>query len=69
MGSDAKANGGSGGGFRAKLDHVLYSGDKKHVLGGLAVITVIFGIPWYFMNRGTPLNLSQNHLSMSFPLL
>ncbi|CAI0422573.1 unnamed protein product [Linum tenue] len=30
----------------------MYSGDKKHVLAGIAVISVIFGIPWYLMNRG-----------------
>ncbi|KAF3670953.1 putative pentatricopeptide repeat-containing protein, mitochondrial-like [Capsicum annuum] len=40
-----------GGGFKAKLEHVLYSGEKKHVIGGIAVIGVLFGVPWYFMTR------------------
>ncbi|KAH0762897.1 hypothetical protein KY290_018970 [Solanum tuberosum] len=55
MASEAKKmNGaGGGGGFRAKLEHVLYSGEKKHVFGGIAVIGVLFGIPWYFMTRGS----------------
>ena len=55
MSSDAKKNGtnvGAGGGFKSKMDHFLYSGDKKHVAAGIAVFTVIFGIPWYFMTRG-----------------
>ncbi|EEF49238.1 hypothetical protein RCOM_1442110 [Ricinus communis] len=54
MGSEAKGNGsnGSGGGFKSKMEHFLYSGDKKHVMAGIAIITVIFGVPWYLMNRG-----------------
>ena len=55
MSGAAKNNGtnvGAGGGFRSKMDHFLYSGDKKHVAAGIAVFTVIFGIPWYFMNQG-----------------
>lgn len=54
MASEAKKmNGAGGGGFRAKLEHVLYSGEKKHVFGGIAVIGVLFGVPWYFMTRGS----------------
>lgn len=41
------------GGFRAKMEHYLYSGEKKHVMAGMAIIGVIFGVPWYLMNRGT----------------
>ena len=55
MSSAAKNNGtnvGAGGGFMSKMDHFLYSEDKKHIAAGIAVLTVIFGIPWYFMNRG-----------------
>lgn len=51
----SKKSGGSGGGlggFRAKLDHYLYSGEKKHVIAGIAIIGVLFGVPWYFMNKG-----------------
>ncbi|GER48511.1 Arf-GAP with GTPase [Striga asiatica] len=46
------AGGAAGGaGFRAKLDHYLYSGEKKHVFAGIAIFGVIFGIPWYLMNQ------------------
>lgn len=43
---------GGGGGFRAKMEHYVYSGEKKHVLAGIGIITIIFGIPWYLMNQG-----------------
>lgn len=52
MASDAKKTSGGGSGFRAKLDHYLYSGEKKHVAAGIAIIGVIIGVPWYFMNKG-----------------
>ncbi|CAN1285719.1 hypothetical protein LINPERPRIM_LOCUS19084 [Linum perenne] len=57
MGSESKTNGGStasngGGGFKSKVVDAMYSGEKKHVFAGIAVISVIFGIPWYLMNRG-----------------
>lgn len=52
MSSDAKKAGNGGGGFRAKLDHYFYSGEKKHVLAGIAIFGVIFGVPWYLMTRG-----------------
>ncbi|GFP93557.1 retrovirus-related pol polyprotein from transposon 17.6 [Phtheirospermum japonicum] len=58
MSSDTKTPGngtgaaGRGGGFRAKLEHYLYSGEKKHVAAGIAIIGVIFGVPWYLMTRG-----------------
>ncbi|CAN4088596.1 unnamed protein product [Withania somnifera] len=55
-----KING--GGGFRAKLEHYLYSGEKKHVLGGIAVIGVIFVVPWYFMTRGAKHQSHQDYL-------
>lgn len=66
MGSEAKTNGGiggGGGGFRSRMEHYLYSGEKKHVCGGILIISVIFGIPWYFMNRGT-LSLRLPHQDM-----
>nr|GMD30597.1 uncharacterized protein LOC112514673 [Ipomoea batatas]GMD32470.1 uncharacterized protein LOC112514673 [Ipomoea batatas] len=50
MSGSSSSNG--GGGFRAKLEHFLYSGDKKHVVAGMAIIGALFGVPWYFMNRG-----------------
>jgi hypothetical protein len=53
MSSDAKSKiGGGSGGFKSRMEHYLYSGDKKHVMAGIAVISVIFAVPWYFMSRG-----------------
>lgn len=43
---------GINGGFRSRMDYYLYSGDKKHVFAGIAIISVLFGVPWYFMSRG-----------------
>ncbi|KAG5618733.1 hypothetical protein H5410_018557 [Solanum commersonii] len=57
-----KMNGAGGGGFRAKLEHVLYSGEKKHVFGGIAVIGVLFGVPWYFMTRDSKQQSHQDYL-------
>uniref|UniRef100_A0A2N9H0E3 Uncharacterized protein n=1 Tax=Fagus sylvatica TaxID=28930 RepID=A0A2N9H0E3_FAGSY len=52
MSSDAKSKiGGGSGGFKSRMEHYLYSGDKKHVMAGIAVISVIFAVPWYFMSR------------------
>ncbi|KAL2234556.1 UNVERIFIED_CONTAM: hypothetical protein Sindi_1187800 [Sesamum indicum] len=67
MSSDTKkAGNGSGagsGGFRAKLDHYLYSGEKKHVAAGIVIIGALFGVPWYLMNREMPFGFFQkrNH--------
>jgi hypothetical protein len=62
MGPETTSGGGrvGGGGFRAKIDHYFYSGNPKHVFAGIAIISAIFAVPWYFMNRGT--------LSFSLPL-
>ncbi|XP_057454067.1 uncharacterized protein LOC130745716 [Lotus japonicus] len=67
MSSDTKAksgggNVGGGGGFRAKLDHYLYSGDKKHVFIGLTLITAVFAVPWFLMSRGTKHQSHQDYL-------
>ncbi|KAI3673684.1 hypothetical protein L6452_39809 [Arctium lappa] len=51
-----------GGGFRAKMEHYLYSGEKKHVMAGMAIISVLFGVPWYLMNRGTKHQSHQDYL-------
>ena len=54
MSGEAKSGGsiGGGGGFRSRMEHYLYSGEKKHVAAGIVVIGIIFGIPWALMNRG-----------------
>ncbi|GAB2222149.1 hypothetical protein Droror1_Dr00013351 [Drosera rotundifolia] len=66
MVDEAKGNGSScaaaAGGFRAKMEHFMYSGDKKHVMAGLAIVTIIFGVPWYLMNRGTKHQSHQDYL-------
>ncbi|XP_027344535.1 uncharacterized protein LOC113857053 [Abrus precatorius] len=64
MSSDTKGNNGGnvGGGFRSRLNHYLYSGDKKHVFIGLTLITAVFTIPWFLMNRGTKHQSHQDYL-------
>ncbi|PSR89366.1 hypothetical protein CEY00_Acc29564 [Actinidia chinensis var. chinensis] len=65
MGSETKTSnggGGGGGGFRAKMEHYLYSGDKKHVFAGIAIITAIFAVPWFLMNRGSKHQSHQDYL-------
>ncbi|ERN07048.1 hypothetical protein AMTRI_Chr12g273380 [Amborella trichopoda] len=52
----------NGGGFRSKMEYYLYSGDKKHVFAGIAIIGVVFGIPWVLMNRGTKHQSHQDYL-------
>ncbi|CAN1146710.1 hypothetical protein LINPERPRIM_LOCUS20588 [Linum perenne] len=50
MGNESKTSGGStasNGGFKSKVVDAMYSGEKKHVFVGIAVISMIFGIPWY----------------------
>ncbi|XP_057549307.1 uncharacterized protein LOC130827566 [Amaranthus tricolor] len=62
MASQSTGNGNGGAGFKAKLEHFLYSGDKKHVFGGLVVITAVFAVPWYFMTRGSKQHSHQDYL-------
>nr|KYP39637.1 hypothetical protein KK1_039068 [Cajanus cajan] len=64
MNSDTKAKSGGnvGGGFRSKLNHYLYSGEKKHVFIGLTLITGVFAIPWILMNRGSKHQSHQDYL-------
>ncbi|XP_052181791.1 uncharacterized protein LOC127794594 isoform X2 [Diospyros lotus] len=64
MGSETtkSGNGGKGGGFRGRMEHFLYSGDKKHVWAGIAIISAIFAVPWYLMNRGTKHQSHQDYL-------
>lgn len=53
MSNEAKAKVKSGdGGFRSRLNQILYSGEKKHVFAGLVLITAVFSVPWFLMNRG-----------------
>lgn len=64
-GNGAGAAAGGGGGFGARLNHYLYSGEKKHVAAGIAIIGVLFGIPWYLKNRGFFCLFFQNFLGDS----
>ncbi|XP_075490543.1 uncharacterized protein LOC142529052 [Primulina tabacum] len=61
-GSGAGAAAGGGGGFGARLNHYLYSGEKKHVAAGIAIIGVLFGIPWYLKNRGSKHQSHQDYM-------
>jgi len=50
--SGGVGSGGGGGGFRGRMVNYLYSGEKKHVFVGIAIIGAIFSVPWFLMNRG-----------------
>ncbi|CAM0946554.1 unnamed protein product [Alopecurus aequalis] len=60
MGGEAGSSGGAG--FRARIDHVLYSGEKKHVVAGIAIFAAIFGVPWYLMTRGAKHESHQDYM-------
>ncbi|XP_057459565.1 uncharacterized protein LOC130750148 [Actinidia eriantha] len=60
MGSETNPS--NGGGFRAKMERYLYSGDKKHVFAGIAIITAVFAVPWFLMNRGSKHQSHQDYL-------
>ncbi|CAL9215184.1 unnamed protein product [Arabidopsis halleri] len=68
MGNETKTNNGGaasmagGGGFRAKLEHYVYSGEKKHVLVGIGIVTIIFGVPWYLMTQGSKHQSHQDYM-------
>ncbi|XP_077217476.1 GAG1At protein [Tasmannia lanceolata] len=61
MGSES-SNGGSVGGFRSRIEHYLYSGEKKHVFAGIAIIGIIFGAPWFLMNKGSKHQSHQDYM-------
>lgn len=53
MGSEAKRIGiVDNEGFKSRVNRYLHSGDTKHVMAGMAIITLVFGVPWFLMNRG-----------------
>ncbi|KAG2325986.1 hypothetical protein Bca52824_008714 [Brassica carinata] len=60
--SNGASNMGGGGGFRGKMEHYVYSGEKKHVLAGIGIITIIFGIPWYLTNQGSKHRSHQDYM-------
>ncbi|KAJ8755269.1 hypothetical protein K2173_019067 [Erythroxylum novogranatense] len=49
-------------GFRSKIDHFLYCGDKKHVFAGIVIISVVFGLPWFLMDRGSKHQSHQDYM-------
>ncbi|KAK8940201.1 hypothetical protein KSP40_PGU019346 [Platanthera guangdongensis] len=53
MAGGESSTGSGSGGFRSRLDYYLYSGEKKHVFAGIAIISVVFVVPLYFMTIGT----------------
>ncbi|KAJ3693337.1 hypothetical protein LUZ60_008817 [Juncus effusus] len=65
MGETKATNGAAAagaGGFRAKMEHYMYSGEKKHVFAGLAIVTALFAVPWYFMTRGAKHQSHQDYM-------
>ncbi|XP_006664094.1 uncharacterized protein LOC102718320 [Oryza brachyantha] len=61
MGGGATSSAGAGG-FRARVEHYLYSGEKKHVVAGIAIFAAIFGVPWYLMNQGSKHQSHQDYM-------
>ncbi|XP_073001680.1 uncharacterized protein [Typha latifolia] len=49
-------------GFRSRIEHFLYSGDKKHVFAGIAIVSAVFGLPWFLMNRGSKHQSHQDYM-------
>ncbi|KAL9364789.1 hypothetical protein Peur_042662 [Populus x canadensis] len=37
--------------IQVKSKSYLHSGDTKHVMSGMAIITLVFGVPWFLMNK------------------
>ncbi|KAJ3698417.1 hypothetical protein LUZ61_002122 [Rhynchospora tenuis] len=60
MGAETTRSG--GGGFRAKIDHYMYSGNPKHVFAGITIIAAVFAVPWYFMTRGAKHQSHQDYM-------
>ncbi|XP_043696050.1 uncharacterized protein LOC122646547 [Telopea speciosissima] len=62
--SNGKKAGGTagGGGFRSRMEYYLYSGDKKHVFAGIAIVSALFAVPWVLMNRGSKHQSHQDYL-------
>uniref|UniRef100_A0A2K2AQ47 Uncharacterized protein n=1 Tax=Populus trichocarpa TaxID=3694 RepID=A0A2K2AQ47_POPTR len=50
MGSEAKKQGQQRR-IQVKSKSYLHSGDTKHVIAGMGLITLVFGVPWYLINR------------------
>ncbi|KAG6783218.1 hypothetical protein POTOM_012662 [Populus tomentosa] len=63
MGSEAKSNGiANSEGFKSRVNRYLHSGDTKHVMAGMAIITLAIGVPWFLMNRGTKHSSHQDYM-------
>ncbi|ONI21596.1 hypothetical protein PRUPE_2G074900 [Prunus persica] len=66
MSSEPKTSsttGGAGGrGFRARMEHYMYSGEKKHVFAGIVLVRAVFAVPWYLMTRGAEHQSHQDYL-------
>ncbi|BFG24844.1 hypothetical protein CerSpe_111180 [Prunus speciosa] len=62
-GGGAGAGAGAGGrGFRAKMEHYMYSGEKKHVFAGIVLVSAVCAVPWYLMTRGAKHQSHQDYL-------
>uniref|UniRef100_A0A2P2P6T5 Uncharacterized protein LOC105630301 n=1 Tax=Rhizophora mucronata TaxID=61149 RepID=A0A2P2P6T5_RHIMU len=59
---EGEKKGKNGFNFRSIMDHYMYSGDKKHVVAGIAIISALFGLPWYLLTRGSKHQSHQDYL-------
>ncbi|KAK6147663.1 hypothetical protein DH2020_018575 [Rehmannia glutinosa] len=68
MSSDTKKPGNGtgaaagGGGFGLNWNIICTAVKKKHVVAGIAIIGVLFGVPWYLMTSGTKHQSHQDYL-------
>ncbi|CAA0827327.1 GDSL esterase/lipase [Striga hermonthica] len=49
-------------GIGGKYNFNSKSGEKKHVFAGIAIVGVIFGVPWYLMNQGAKHQSHQDYM-------
>jgi hypothetical protein len=69
MGSEAKKQGQQRR-IQVKSKSYLHSGDTKHVIAGMGLITLVFVVPWYLINRGWfSFLLTLYHISMWVALI
>ncbi|WOL19057.1 hypothetical protein Cni_G27854 [Canna indica] len=63
-GGAAKTTGasGGGGGFKARLEHYMFSGQQKHVFAGIAIVSALLAVPWVLMNRGSKHQSHQDYM-------
>lgn len=61
MGSEPKKQG-QRRRIQVKSKSYLHGADTKHVIAGMGIITLVFGVPWFLMNRGTKHASHQDYM-------